>query len=656
MIKRLLIYLTIIAILTPVAVKRYHLAMAIDAEQSRYPMMFPDSEVLISQTDKQGNLLSQGPAKELDGAVGWFNTDHPVRLADLRGKIVLLDFWTYCCVNCMHIIPDLKYLEEKYPDELVVIGIHSAKFDTEKEADNLRQAILRYGLTHPVANDSDYEIWSAYIPQGWPTQVLIDPEGQIIARAFGEQYLDQIDSLIERMIEIHTEKGTYLPGKIEFSPESDAIPDGFLSFPGGIHADGNGRLFISDSGHHRIIVTGTDGSIQTFIGSGIVGKSDGNFETASFNNPLGLVSRDEKLYVADAGNNLIRVIDLNEKTVETLSNRRGWFGTPETPELSTPWDVELADNILYIAMAGTHQIWQYNLRSGRFNWFAGKGWEGLYDQDLDSSKLAQTSGLSFQNDELFFVDSESSSVRRVLTHGNAWITTIVGAGLFEYGDVDGIGDDVRLQHPLGIDYSDFGLLVADTYNSKIKRVVPDTREVETIFENVSELTLDEPGAISSDNRFIYIADTNHGRIIKFDIETDSASVLNLSLNNDMAKGLPLALAYGSIVHLIINIDLPENLKINESAPFNVTVSSRNTDMIRVINGDLQMPSDRIDVLITPMSSGILDIDISVNYCEIENEGFCGLLLEKIVLPVDIRRSEDDTIEIVVSPDKDPYLL
>src|SRR3712207_3570738 len=121
-------------------------------------------------------------APELEGGRGWLNTDAPLSLAALRGKVVLLDFWTYGCVNCMHVIPDLKRLEEKYRKQLVVIGVHSAKFENEKETENIRRIVLRYGLEHPVVNDADFRIWKSYAVRAWPTQVLIDPADYVVGQ------------------------------------------------------------------------------------------------------------------------------------------------------------------------------------------------------------------------------------------------------------------------------------------------------------------------------------------------------------------------------------------------------------------------------------------------------------------------------------------
>ena len=110
----------------------------------------------------------------------WLNTDQPLALdGNLKGHVVVLDFWTYCCINCMHILPDLEYLEQKYADQpVMVIGVHSAKFETEREAENIRQAIQRYRIHHPVIVDQDFAVWNSFGASAWPTFAIIDSSGE----------------------------------------------------------------------------------------------------------------------------------------------------------------------------------------------------------------------------------------------------------------------------------------------------------------------------------------------------------------------------------------------------------------------------------------------------------------------------------------------
>ena len=239
-------------------------------------------------------------APELDGGVGWLNTDKPLTLKQLRGKVVLLDFWTFCCINCMHIIPELRKLEEKYPNELVVIGVHSAKFANEKETGNIREAIMRYGIRHPVVNDAQFHIWKAFSVHAWPTLVLIDPDGAIVGTASGEGHFPEIDKEIEKTVHDFDARG-----KLNHQPLNLSIlkprADQALSFPGKVSGDEKGkRLFISDSDHNRIVIVDTGGKVIDVIGSGLEESGSGGFAAATFHHPQGSVFvRKNKLYVAD---------------------------------------------------------------------------------------------------------------------------------------------------------------------------------------------------------------------------------------------------------------------------------------------------------------------------------------------------------------------
>ncbi|HVF41416.1 MAG TPA: thioredoxin-like domain-containing protein, partial [Pyrinomonadaceae bacterium] len=268
----------------------------------------------VSSSRERGRVR----APELEGGRGWLNTEKPLSIAGLRGKVVLLDFWTYGCVNCMHVIPDLKRLEEKYPAELVVIGVHSAKFENEKETENIRRIVLRYGLEHPVVNDADFRIWNSYAVRAWPTQVLIDPAGYVVGQVSGEGHYEAIDGAVGQLVAEARKRGTLDARPLKFALERAKTGDLPLAFPGKVLADERGdRLFIADSNHNRVVVTRLDGTFLYTIGSGARGRRDGPFQDASFDGPQGLALDGETLYVADTRNHLLRRADLKGRTVET---------------------------------------------------------------------------------------------------------------------------------------------------------------------------------------------------------------------------------------------------------------------------------------------------------------------------------------------------
>ncbi len=468
----------------------------------------------------------------------WLNTDKPLSLKQLKGRIIILDFWTYCCINCLHILPDLKYLEQKYKEHLTVIGVHSAKFENEKEIENIRQAILRYDIEHPVLVDNGFNIWQQYVVKAWPTLVLIDPEGYYLGSVAGEGNREALDDIISQIIEAYKNENILQKEELKLTLEKHHQPLLTpLAFPGKILGTKQG-LFIADSGHNRIVWATTEGEIIDVIGSGKAGLKDGNYTEAEFFAPQGMAYDEDKnyLYVADTENHAIRKIDLKEKTVETIAgtgtqshNIRPHSGKAKQIELNSPWDIELNKNCLYIAMAGPHQIWQMEIETGQIGTYSGTGAEYGIDGQLNQAAFAQPSGITTDGNELFIADSEISSIRAVGLGKNTFVRTICGSGeLFGFGDKDGHGKEVLLQHCLGVDYAQNYLWIADTYNHKIKKIDHRTGSCKTMLgdgvaghiDGVStEARFFEPGGLSAIGPHLYVADTNNHNIRHIDLNT-----------------------------------------------------------------------------------------------------------------------------------------
>ncbi|HEY2786379.1 MAG TPA: thioredoxin-like domain-containing protein [Fimbriiglobus sp.] len=490
-------------------------------------------------TDTVRNRRTAAPS--LEGGTAWLNTAGPLKIADLKGKIVLLDFWTLCCINCIHTLPDLAKLEKKYANDLVIIGVHAAKFESEKNTQNIRKAILRYEIAHPVVNDADHKIWDRYGVQSWPTLVLIDPDGNIVGSASGEGNYETLDKVIGKMVVEYKVKKTLDEKPRRFDlvryREKGDTP---LFFPGKVLADEAGnRLFIADSTHHRIVVTDLAGKEKAVIGAGSPGYKDGSFAAAQFDDPQGLALGGDMLYIADRRNHCIRAVDLATQTVTTVAGTGKQDGdftnrqrqVPVAAKkigLNSPWGLLLVGRTLYIAMAGHHQIWTLDLARGQIQPFAGRGQENILDGPLYSANFAQPSGLTTDGTNLYVADSEVSAVRKLPLNGEGRVTTLVGTGLFDFGDRDGIGDKALLQHALGIVYHDGLLYVADTYNGKIKTIDPKTKECKTFIGGTAETKFDQPAGITYANGKLYVADTNSHRIRVVDLKTKAVTTLNLT--------------------------------------------------------------------------------------------------------------------------------
>ncbi len=609
-------------------------------------------------------------APEITGGRGWLNTDKPLSIAGLKGKVVLLDFWTYGCINCIHIIPDLKKLEAKYAKQLVVIGVHSAKFQNEKETENIRRIILRYEIEHPVYNDSEYAVWQNYGVRAWPTQVLIDPAGYIVGGVSGEGNYDIIDQTIAKLVADFRSRGELNEEPLKLVLERAKVGDLPLAFPGKILADAKtDRLFIADSNHNRIVVTKLDGTLIETIGTGDAGAVDGAFDKATFYRPQGLALAGDSLYVADTENHLIRRVDLKSRNVETIAGTgkqtHEYFksGPARSVALSSPWDLQLAGRSLYIAMAGPHQIWKMDLDKNEVSTFAGSGREARLDGPIMEAGFAQPSGIATDGKMLWVADSESNIIREIDLAGGS-VKTLVGGDLFEFGDVDGTGDDVRLQHPLGlITYGD-KLLIADTYNHKIKELDPKQEKVRTLLGTGKPGQTDgptpsfyEPGGLSLANSTLYIADTNNHAIRVVDLKTKRASTLRINGLTPPAKNMlalenadgPNAeeikvatqkLRAGTESTLLIDVELPAGYHLNPLAPqrYKVSVDGKSlaVDAKNAARSskDLKLPV-RVPLNASAAGSSTVRAQVTLFYCREDNTGTCRIKTLVWQVPVEV---------------------
>jgi thiol-disulfide isomerase/thioredoxin/DNA-binding beta-propeller fold protein YncE len=565
------------------------------------------------------------PAGAMDGIVNapefptgldWLNTSTPLRLRDLRGKFVLLDFWTYCCINCMHILPDLEKLETKYSQELVIIGVHSAKFKNERDTSQIRSAILRYGIRHPVVNDSSFEVWQLYGANAWPTVELINPLGKIITKFSGEGVYQPIDTVLSQAIPYFEKKGQLKRSPLKLTLEAAKQANTLLEFPGKISSDEkSGRLFISDSNHNRILIARGSGEILDVIGSGDEGRADGSFEDAQFHHPQGAYLSGETLYIADTENHLVRAADLTTRKVTTVlgtgwqAQRPGVSGRGLSVDLNSPWDLLALDGKMYIAMAGAHQLWVADLGTWEARAYAGSGREEIIDGPLADAALAQPSGITTDGRNLYFADSESSSIREAGLTAGARVQTLVGKGLFEFGDVEGDAGKARLQHPLGVAFHNGLIYVADTYNSKIKVIDPARRTAAAfagsgkkadVDGKFSDAAFNEPGGLAWLAGKLYVADTNNQQIRILDPVAKSVTSLEFKGLEKLSHGR-MDRFRGRIVDLgereiragaatlALNVVLPAGYKFNTDAPFYMRWRVRDGSALR-----FGLDADKVD--------------------------------------------------------------
>jgi thiol-disulfide isomerase/thioredoxin len=543
-------------------------------------------------------------APEFGRGAEWLNTDKAMSLKELRGKFVLLDFWTYCCINCMHILPDLEKLEEAYPNELVVIGVHSAKFESEGETRNIAEAIARYEIRHPVVNDRDFKIWRSYAVRAWPTTVLIAPDGKILRQDSGEGVYARLKPYLDAAIPHWKAKGTLDETPFNYA-EASAL-NHLLHFPGKIfYDDASQTLSISNSNRHQIIVADRDGKMLHIIGSGVKGAQNGRFDEAQFNQPQGVFRYKNLIYVADTKNHLIRIIDLEKEQVSTIlgtGSQAQHFNQPgfgRNVAINSPWDLYRAGDFLYIAMAGFHQVWRMRLSDHFAEPFAGSGYENIIDGRLRQAQMAQPSGLSFDGEYLYVADSETSSIRKIaLTDGPQAVKTLLGTGLFDFGDVDGTFPKARLQHALGVLHHKEKLYIADTYNDKIK--VYDLKS--GVVKQWGDLPLNEPSGLATDGEFLYITDTNNHRIVKAALadgqwqEFYLLETHTLFLND---KGI-----------YELKIRLPQGSKLNPEVQ---SILALDKEKIIISDLELHIPKEKITNNLAKLN---------LYYCDEKDSGLC----------------------------------
>jgi Thiol-disulfide isomerase and thioredoxins len=584
-------------------------------------------------------------APELRGR-GWLNTGgRSYSITDFRGRIVVLDFWTFCCINCLHVLDELRPLEERYHDVLDVIGVHSPKFEHERDPEALAAAVQRYGVTHPVLDDPDLRTWDQYAARAWPTLCVIDPEGYVVASMAGEGHAEGLARLIDELVREHTERGTLRRGDGSYVPAPEPGTD--LRFPAKAIVGPAGELLVADAAHHSIAVLDGLDTVVRRIGSGRRGRADGPPESAEFSEPNGLcrlpadvaaiVGYD--LVVADTVNHLLRGVRLDTGEVSTVAGTgRPWRGTVDFDahpalevDLSSPWDVAWYDGRVIVAMAGIHQLWWFDPVRSTAGVYAGTTVEALRDGPLEQVFMAQPSGLSVSADgsTLWIVDSESSALRYVR---DGQMGTAIGQGLFDFGHMDGKGGEALLQHPLGVcALADGTVLVADTYNGAVRRYEPATDLVSTVATGLAE-----PSGITvlPDGGLVLVESAAH-RLVPLSL-TEGLTTEPVRLRTERP---PTLLAPGE-VSLRVVFTPPPGQKLDETyGPSTRLEVSASPPELLVSGAGVGTELERTLVISSAVERGVLQVVARAATCDDEGEhAACHLT------------RQDWGVPIVVTPD------
>ncbi|QSB05441.1 NHL domain-containing thioredoxin family protein [Natronoglycomyces albus] len=588
-------------------------------------------------------------AAELIGR-GWLNTGGAeLSLESLRGKIVVLDFWTFCCINCLHVLDELRPLEEKYGDALVVVGVHSPKFDHERDPEALAAAVERYGVEHPVLDDPDLRTWDAYAARAWPTLVVIDPEGYVVSSMAGEGHAEALDRIIAQLVEQHERAGTL---RREGNPYiAPAAAETTLRFPGKALALPGGGFLVSDSARHRLVELACDReTVVRVIGGGERGRADGPAEVAAFSEPQGMCLLPDEvarqvgydLVVADTVNHLLRGINLAQGSVVTVAGTGDQWRADNAAsgalnvDLSSPWDVAWYDWRVIIAMAGIHQLWWFDPREGTAGVYAGTTVESLRDGELDQVWMAQPSGLAVDGDRLWIADSETSALRFIEA---GQMRTAVGQGLFDFGHVDGPAAEALLQHPLGVAVLASGkIAVADTYNRALRCFDPTTNEVSTLAEGLAEPS----DIVEVDDQLVVVESASH-RLSAVETSESTVSGQRHRLTRKATSVAP------GLLRLEVLFTPAPGQKLDDSfgPPVKVTVTSDPPHLLAAGAGDSTQLGREIR-LAPGVDSGVLQVVAQAATCDAEAEfPACHLTRQDWGVPIEVHDGAASVLELTL---------
>ncbi len=585
-------------------------------------------------------------APELVGRGGWINTGgQAYSLSDFRGRFLLLDFWTYCCINCLHVLDELRPVEAEFADALVVVGVHSPKFVHEAEHTSVLAAVARYGVEHPVLDDPDLVTWNAYAIKAWPTLVLVDPAGRIAWTGSGEGHAHALTALLRELVPLAEAEGTLQRKAGPFvAPAADAT---MLRFPAkAVHTTTG--LLVADAGQHSVALL-RDADVVRRHGTGERGHADGPAESAQFNEPNGLcllpadvaaqVGYD--VVIADTVNHRLRGLSLNTGEVSTLAgDGRQWMQGDPVTSLSSPWDVAWWHDRVWIAMAGIHQLWAFDPTTGEVEVVAGTTNEGLRDGPADEAWLAQPSGLAADGDRLWFVDSETSALRYVeMTNTEYRVSTVIGRGLFDFGHRDGDAIDALLQHPLGVTViGDGRIAVADTYNGAVRVYDVKADELRTLATGLAE-----PSGLVLDGADLLVVESAAHRLTSVTITagelvgseehrtqrptTEVGATVELEVLFTPPPGQKLDERYGPSSRLHITATPPQLLAEGEG---------RTTDLRRTL---------RLDPAV---GDGILHVAATAASCEDGDNAACHIHQQDWGIPVRIVEGAAERLQIALS--------
>ncbi len=541
-------------------------------------------------------------------------------------------------------LDELRPLEEKYGDALVIVGVHSPKFAHEGEEAAVRAAVERYEVGHPVLDDPELVTWQNYTARAWPTLVLVDPNGYIVAQYSGEGHEHALDAQLAELIAEHEQAGTLTRGKSPYvAPKAEPTE---LRFPAKVVALGDGFL-VADAGNHSVVELAADATtVVRRFGTRQRGFDDGS--NATFSEPNGLTLLPTEVaeqvgydvVVADTVNHALRGINLGTGEVSTLvGTGKQWMDGDDTGVLSSPWDVAWWQDKVWIAMAGVHQLWTFDPFTKVTEVAAGTTNEGLRDGVPEEAWFAQTSGLAVDGERLWLADSEISALRWIDTE----VHTAIGTGLFDFGLRDGKAEEALLQHPLGVTVlPDGSIAIADTYNGAVRRYDPASGLVETMATGLAEPS----GAVVAGNDLLIVESAAH-RLTRVPLGA-SAKADEFSTRTQRP---PMVIAAGEVT-LDVVFTPPPGQKLDDryGPSTRLLVSSTPEGLLREGAGDSTDLTRRL-VIDERVGDGVLHVAVQAASCDDSAEvefPACHMHRQDWGVPVRVGADGSARLELVLS--------
>lgn len=478
----------------------------------------------------------------------WLNVLQPLKIDDLNGKITILHFWNASCIDCIDAINKLKDLNDRFPNSFAIIGVHIPVFENEKNLNIVKKAIIKYDINYPVINDKNHELLNKFKITKSPTFLIFNINGKLKQNFDGK-------NAEKNAIELATK--LYFKNKFSLSNhqipvvlEKDSSISNILSVPSKIiYVDKFAfknriipAIIIANSGQNSIIVTNLSGEIIVKIGNGHRGFVDDDLINSRFYNPQSIVYHDKKIYVADTGNNSLRLIDLENNIVKTLlgnGSKGDIFAKKKTvvmgndTNLSLPNDLEFYPDksMLAISNAGTNQILGYDIKNKNIIILAGNGEHDELDGVYPNNSLKQINDMAVDGDKLYLIDGLTSSIR--VLNRDGFLKTLYNG--------KSPSNITKLQNPRAIIADETGIYISDSLNHAIKKFDYNSLQITKLFggergDKIGDFTtFDEPNGIFGIIDKFFIADSGNNRIIEVNRASGKSRLLDIMPTQKLPK-------------------------------------------------------------------------------------------------------------------------